>query len=245
MALVEERIEQRVDQRLCRDLHRVGFGVERHLDIPVGEESIDQRSNQRHVRHHHLLVDLQRRNAVLDRVLERDGIVIVGRFDPQARILRQQGVDDLGQVHFELRLADIGQVLLVDGEIDLAVLGVIGNRIDRQHLQRLGIGEFDLGAKRRAGIHVEPEHVAVTRADRPVVLEIEIGEAAAIHHPHELVGQTGDGGNGHDKSGEKELITLNPGSLSYPRQEGRQPSYAIMEIDREGKVHFTIAYLRQ
>ena len=27
-----------------------------------------------------------------------------------------------------------------------------------------------------------------------------------------------------DKSGEKELITLNPGSLSYPRQEGHRPS---------------------
>ena len=41
-----------------------------------------------------------------------------------------------------------------------------------------------------------------------------------------------------------DIIAENPGSLSYPRQEGRQPSYAIMEIDREEKVHFTIAYLR-
>ena len=41
------------------------------------------------------------------------------------------------------------------------------------------------------------------------------------------------------------VLVINPGSLSYPRQEGRQPSYAIMEIDRRGKVHFTIAYLRQ
>ena len=42
-----------------------------------------------------------------------------------------------------------------------------------------------------------------------------------------------------------DIIAVNPGSLSYPRQEGRQPSYAIVEIDRRGKVHFTIAYLRQ
>lgn len=42
-----------------------------------------------------------------------------------------------------------------------------------------------------------------------------------------------------------DIIAVNPGSLSYPRQEGRQSSYAIMETDREGKVHFTIAYLRQ
>ena len=39
------------------------------------------------------------------------------------------------------------------------------------------------------------------------------------------------------------VIAVNPGSLSYPRQEGHRPSYAIMEIDRFGEVHFTIAYL--
>lgn len=39
------------------------------------------------------------------------------------------------------------------------------------------------------------------------------------------------------------VIALNPGSLSYPRQEGRRPSYIIMEMDREEELHFTIAYL--
>lgn len=40
-----------------------------------------------------------------------------------------------------------------------------------------------------------------------------------------------------------DVISLNPGSLSYPRQEGRQPSYIIMEIDKKGEAHFTIEYL--
>ncbi|MBP5198694.1 MAG: metallophosphoesterase [Lachnospiraceae bacterium] len=40
-----------------------------------------------------------------------------------------------------------------------------------------------------------------------------------------------------------DVIAVNPGSLSYPRQDGRRPSYVIMEIDKEEKVHFTIAYL--
>lgn len=41
----------------------------------------------------------------------------------------------------------------------------------------------------------------------------------------------------------REDITLcNPGSLSYPRQEGRRPSYLIMELDRKGKMHYTINY---
>lgn len=40
-----------------------------------------------------------------------------------------------------------------------------------------------------------------------------------------------------------DVIALNPGSLSHPRQEGRQPSYIVMEIDKKGKAHFEIRYL--
>lgn len=39
------------------------------------------------------------------------------------------------------------------------------------------------------------------------------------------------------------VIAVNPGSLSYPRQEGHKPSYAVMELDRFGELHFTIAYM--
>lgn len=39
------------------------------------------------------------------------------------------------------------------------------------------------------------------------------------------------------------VIAVNPGSLTYPRQPGRRPSYIIMELDREGMAHFTISYL--
>lgn len=42
--------------------------------------------------------------------------------------------------------------------------------------------------------------------------------------------------------GDKATI-LNPGSLSYPRQWGRKPSYLLMEIDREGEAHYTVNYL--
>ena len=41
----------------------------------------------------------------------------------------------------------------------------------------------------------------------------------------------------------KEVIAVNPGSLSYPRQEGKRPSYVVMDIDREGEAHFNICYL--
>lgn len=39
------------------------------------------------------------------------------------------------------------------------------------------------------------------------------------------------------------LIAVNPGSLSYPRQEGRRPSYAMLDIDKEGRVDLAIRYL--
>lgn len=42
---------------------------------------------------------------------------------------------------------------------------------------------------------------------------------------------------------EKEVIAINPGSLTYPRQEGRRPSYVIMELDDTGEAHFSIHYL--
>jgi phosphoesterase, MJ0936 family len=42
---------------------------------------------------------------------------------------------------------------------------------------------------------------------------------------------------------EEEVTLLNPGSISYPRQSNRQGSFAIIEIDGEGKVHYTINYV--
>ncbi len=42
---------------------------------------------------------------------------------------------------------------------------------------------------------------------------------------------------------EGELYVLNPGSLSYPRQEGRKPSYIVMEISPQGEVAFFLKFL--
>lgn len=42
---------------------------------------------------------------------------------------------------------------------------------------------------------------------------------------------------------EPDLVTLNPGSISYPRQMGRKASYIVMEILPDGKAEFEIRYL--
>lgn len=43
-----------------------------------------------------------------------------------------------------------------------------------------------------------------------------------------------------DRSGG--VIAVNPGSLSYPRQEGRRPSYILMDVDGD-RADFKIRYL--
>ena len=40
-----------------------------------------------------------------------------------------------------------------------------------------------------------------------------------------------------------DLTLINPGSMSFPRQEGRKPSYIIMEVDKAGKAQYTIHYI--
>ena len=42
---------------------------------------------------------------------------------------------------------------------------------------------------------------------------------------------------------EEDIIAINPGSLTYPRQEGKKPSYIIMEIKEQDKAVFSIKYL--
>ncbi len=42
---------------------------------------------------------------------------------------------------------------------------------------------------------------------------------------------------------EEGLVTINPGSLSYPRQDGRKPTYVMMELDASGKASFSLRYV--
>lgn len=42
---------------------------------------------------------------------------------------------------------------------------------------------------------------------------------------------------------EERIIVVNPGSLTYPRQENRKPSYILMHMDADENVNFEIIYL--
>jgi len=78
-------------------------------------------------------------------------------------------------------------------------------------------------------------HYYVTVGNEMLKQEAKAREADIVFygHTHRPVIDISDAG----------IIAVNPGSLSFPRQDGHHPSYAIMEIDREGEAHFTISYL--
>lgn len=41
-----------------------------------------------------------------------------------------------------------------------------------------------------------------------------------------------------------DVLVLNPGSLSYPRQEGRIPTYMIMNVENDGKYEVKLKFLK-
>ena len=43
---------------------------------------------------------------------------------------------------------------------------------------------------------------------------------------------------------DENLLIINPGSISYPRQEGRKNSYVLMEVDEDGKIDAKICYIQ-
>ena len=45
--------------------------------------------------------------------------------------------------------------------------------------------------------------------------------------------------------GKRGTTLINPGSLSYPRQAGRKPSYMVLNTDKAGNFSFEIRYLNK
>ncbi|MDF2908083.1 MAG: hypothetical protein K0R34_3404 [Herbinix sp.] len=41
------------------------------------------------------------------------------------------------------------------------------------------------------------------------------------------------------------IWTVNPGSLALPRQNGRIPTYVIMDLDSQGDAHFSLNYYKE
>lgn len=44
---------------------------------------------------------------------------------------------------------------------------------------------------------------------------------------------------------DEDIVVLNPGSLSYPRQAGREPSYMVMEIAGNGVITYSQRFVKK
>lgn len=42
---------------------------------------------------------------------------------------------------------------------------------------------------------------------------------------------------------EDDITIINPGSISFPRQDGRKPSYLVIDVDPVGELHYKLCYL--
>ena len=106
-----------------------------------------------------------------------------------------------------------------------------------------GNNDFFSDLPKELELSVDGYQVLVTHGHHYYVsmsTEILAHEAAARGKQVVLYGHTHKPGVEYREG----MYVVNPGSLSYPRQEGRKPSYCIMEIDRFHEIHFTIAYLK-
>lgn len=85
--------------------------------------------------------------------------------------------------------------------------------------------EFDVAGKKILLTHGHQYYVSV---DSTFIKKEAISRGIDIlcyGHTHQPVVDVG-----------REITVINPGSLTYPRQHGRIPTYAVLEIDPEGAV---------
>jgi putative phosphoesterase len=92
--------------------------------------------------------------------------------------------------------------------------------------------EVDFCGKKIWATHGHNFYVSMTREHIKREAHAKGVDIVCYGHTHKPVVET-EGG----------LLVINPGSLSYPRQEGRRPSYVVVELQHGKKPEAKIAYL--
>ncbi len=95
--------------------------------------------------------------------------------------------------------------------------------------------EFIIGGKRffithghRYGVSMGPEYLLEEAESR----RADIAVFGHTHHPYL-------------QTFPNHITLLNPGSLTYPRQRPRKPSYVLMDIDENGRMSFDFRYFSE
>ena len=93
--------------------------------------------------------------------------------------------------------------------------------------REIRIGQYRVLMTHGHGYYVSMDTKSLRRA--AIAREVDIVMFGHTHRPYMDV--------------EGELKVLNPGSLSYPRQEGRRGTYIVMQIDHNGAAKFELCYV--
>lgn len=106
-----------------------------------------------------------------------------------------------------------------------------------------GNNDFFSDLKKEVSLTLENHHILVTHGHSYYVsMEQEFIKREAKARGYDVVIY----GHTHrpllDES-DPAITALNPGSISYPRQEGHLPSYAVMTIEGDGSVYYAIRYI--
>ena len=142
-----------------------------------------------------------------------------------------QLIKKIGPLDMLVHCGDVeGSELIIDKVVDCPVEMVQGNNDFFSNLPKEK--EFMIGRYRvwlthghNYYISMNTEMIKQEARDR----EADIVMCGHTHKPMVDIG--------------KDLTLINPGSISYPRQENRRPSYVLMELDRDGEAHYTVNYL--
>ena len=148
---------------------------------------------------------------------------------------RHRGLDralqEAGDIDMLIHLGDVeGGEEYIDAAVDCEKHIVRGNNDFFSDLPREE--EFCIGTSK---VFITHGHAYYVSLDPEYIREEGKARKADIvmfGHTHRPYFEEKDG-----------IIILNPGSLSFPRQEGRKGSYMIMELNEDKSLHFQQKYL--
>ncbi|MBE5941217.1 MAG: metallophosphoesterase [Lachnospiraceae bacterium] len=146
---------------------------------------------------------------------------------------------------------DVKRVIEQVGEIDMFIhLGDVEKNVDyvrelagcETHMV-LGNNDFFLDLPHQDSFEIAGKKVFITHGHRfYVAYGVDKLREYALENGYDIV-MFGHTHRPYLEIGEKVTI-LNPGSISYPRQDGRKCTYMLIEVDREGELHYSRGILK-
>ena len=142
-----------------------------------------------------------------------------------------RALEEAGAIDLFIHLGDVeGGEEYINAVVDCEKHMVRGNNDFFSDLPREE--EFRIGSRK---VFITHGHAYYVSLDSEYIVEEAKARKADIvmfGHTHKPYFHQADG-----------IIVLNPGSLSFPRQDGRKGSYVIMNADENGELHFEQKYL--